>query len=580
MVGIARDDFTNPTKLLLVRTVDVIHNKLLVLQVFLDHQQNLTGIDWLDQVVIDLGSDGLVHDLLLFILGNHDHREPGAKCFDLAQSIQSGKSGHVFVQKNHIEMLLGTTFHGFRTVVHRRNRTALAFQEHDVTPKQVDLIIRPQNFIVLHTSNLPNIRRRPAVYPFPPIRNPVKKKIVNDPLHGFVAIQEPVVAELIHHPWFQRLRHIRQLGMADMVYPGAGHSRFQHALGAFHLMGRALESLRSKGTDISPEEDLAVRIAILLHDVGHGPLSHALEETLLPGVHHESLTYRFMLALNDQFNGELDLALKIFRNGYERPFLHQLVSGQLDVDRLDYIERDSFFTGVREGNIGTARIIDMLNVRKDKLVVEEKGIYSLENFITSRRLMYWQVYLHKTAVSAERMLIHVIRRAQKIGRGNELPGISDALRYFLSNPVTLADFNTGTEILDTFSKLDDHDIWSALKAWQQHPDRVLSFLASGLVNRKIFRIRMSDRPVRTTELEDKRQAARRHFKVTNQEAAYLVGHGSVSNEAYAGGQKRIDILMKDGQVRDLASVSDMPQIRALTQVVRKNFICYPRELEE
>lgn len=408
----------------------------------------------------------------------------------------------------------------------------------------------------------------------------VKKKIINDPLHGFVTIQEPLIAELFQHPWFQRLRHIRQLGLADMVYPGAGHSRFQHAIGAYHLMGKALDSLRAKGIDISPEEYTAARTAILLHDIGHGPLSHALEETLLPGIHHESLTYRFMLALNEHFQGELDLALRIFRNAYERPFLHQLVSGQLDVDRLDYLERDSFFTGVREGNIGTARIIDMLNVHKDRLVVEEKGIYSLENFITSRRLMYWQVYLHKTAVSAERMLIHAFRRAERLARAGALPGCSEALDFFLRQPASLTDFNNGLRHLETFSRLDDHDIWSALKAWQSNPDRVLAMLAGGLVGRKTFRIRMSERPIRTAELEEKRQAARRSLRLTNQEAAYLVGHGSVSNEAYVGGEKRLNILMKDGRVSDLASVSELPQIQALTRVVKKNFICYPRELDD
>jgi len=409
----------------------------------------------------------------------------------------------------------------------------------------------------------------------------LKKKIINDPLHGFVSIQEPIVASLIQHPWFQRLRHIRQLGMADQVYPGAGHSRFQHAIGAYHLMGKAVESLRSKGVEISPEEAEAVRIAILLHDIGHGPLSHALEETLLPGIPHESITYRFMLALDQEFGGKLDLALKIFRDGYDRKFLHQLVSGQIDIDRLDYLDRDSFFTGVREGNIGTARIIDMLNVHRNQLVVEEKGVYSLENFITSRRLMYWQVYLHKTAISAERMLINAMRRAQKLARGGTLPGTSEALSRFLSHSVTLADFSkagTGPELLNLFSQLDDHDVWSALKAWQHHPDRALSLLAGRLITRDIFGIRLSDRPISAAEITQKRLAVSRHFGITNQEASFLISHGSVSNEAYVRGEKRINVLLKSGSVKDLAGISDLPQLKALSKVVRKNFLCFPKEL--
>ncbi|MFM7194787.1 MAG: HD domain-containing protein, partial [Bacteroidota bacterium] len=269
----------------------------------------------------------------------------------------------------------------------------------------------------------------------------MKRKIINDPLYGFVSVENPLIFQVISHPWFQRLRHIRQLGMADMVYPGASHTRFQHALGAYHLMGKALDSLRNKGVSISEEEREAVLLAILLHDIGHGPLSHALEETLMPGVHHESITYRFLISLNEQFAGKLSLALKIFRDGYERRFFHQLVSGQIDIDRLDYLERDSFFTGVREGIIGVDRIIDMLNVHRDQLVVEEKAVYSLENFITARRLMYWQVYLHKTAISAERMMVNLIKRAQWLARAGHVPPCSAALRTFLEHQVTLEDFS-------------------------------------------------------------------------------------------------------------------------------------------
>lgn len=410
----------------------------------------------------------------------------------------------------------------------------------------------------------------------------MKRKIINDPLYGFVSIQNPLIAEVISHPWFQRLRHIRQLGLADLVYPGAGHSRFQHALGAYHLMGRALESLRNKGVKISAEEAEAVTLAILLHDIGHGPLSHALEETLLPGIKHESITYRFLIALNETFGGKLELALQIFRDGYKRHFFHQLVSGQIDLDRLDYLSRDSFFTGVREGVTGVDRIIDMLNVHQDQLVVEEKAVYSLENFITARRLMYWQVYLHKTAISAERMVVNMIRRAQWLAREGHPPACSPALMTLLAHPITLDDFSnnhSGTDYLQVYSMLDDHDIWSAIKQWQNHSDKVLSTLAGQLLSRKIFKIRLGDGAIRKADLEEARSKVQRSYKLTARDAGYLMSHGSVTNEAYVGGEKRINILMKSGAVKDLATLSELPQIAALSRVVKKNFLCVPKNIE-
>ena len=410
----------------------------------------------------------------------------------------------------------------------------------------------------------------------------MKRKIINDPLYGFVSIQNPLIAEVISHPWFQRLRHIRQLGLADLVYPGAGHSRFQHALGAYHLMGRALESLRNKGVKISAEEAEAVTLAILLHDIGHGPLSHALEETLLPGIKHESITYRFLIALNETFGGKLELALQIFRDGYKRHFFHQLVSGQIDLDRLDYLSRDSFFTGVREGVTGVDRIIDMLNVHQDQLVVEEKAVYSLENFITARRLMYWQVYLHKTAISAERMVVNMIRRAQWLAREGHPPACSPALMTLLAQPITLDDFSnkhSGTDYLQVYSMLDDHDIWSAIKQWQNHSDKVLSTLAGQLLSRKIFKIRLGDGAIRKADLEEARSKVQRSYKLTARDAGYLMSHGSVTNEAYVGGEKRINILMKSGAVKDLATLSELPQIAALSRVVKKNFLCVPKNIE-
>jgi HD superfamily phosphohydrolase len=295
-----------------------------------------------------------------------------------------------------------------------------------------------------------------------------KKKIINDPVYGFISIQSDLIYDLIQTPYFQRLRYIKQLGLSDLVYPGAQHTRFHHALGAMHLMTRVLKNLELKGVQISEAEAEAAQIAILLHDVGHGPLSHALEQTLLKEVKHESLSYLFMKQLNTQFHGALTLALQIFRNSYSRKFFHQLISSQLDIDRLDYLKRDSFFTGVLEGNIGVDRIIAMLHVHQDQLVVEEKGIYSIENFLHSRRLMYWQVYLHKTALSAERMMVNIIRRAQYLLKAGENLQATDALKVFLIKDMKLTDFNENPDLLDLFGQMDDNDIWGAVKIWKNH----------------------------------------------------------------------------------------------------------------
>lgn len=410
----------------------------------------------------------------------------------------------------------------------------------------------------------------------------MKRKIINDPLYGFVSVQSDLILEVMSDPWFQRLRHIRQLGMADMVYPGAAHSRFQHALGAFHLMGLAIQSLRNKGVAVSEEEAEAVQLAILLHDIGHGPLSHALEETLLPGIKHESITYRFLIGLDKKFKGRLALTLRIFRDGYHRRFFHQLVSGQIDVDRLDYLERDSFFTGVREGIIGVDRIIDMLAVHKDSLVLEEKAIYSLENFITARRLMYWQVYLHKTAISAERMLVNIIRRAQWLARAGHTPDCSPSLKIFLENTVTLEDFSrktNGMDFLQHYSLLDDHDVWSALKTWRTHSDPVLSLLSGMILDRNLFYIRLGDQQIKKSDIQEAQAAVRKIYQLGVRDAGYLVGYGTVSNEAYVRGEKRINILLKNGKVADLATISDLPQIKAMSKVVKKNYLCYPRNLQ-
>ncbi len=404
-----------------------------------------------------------------------------------------------------------------------------------------------------------------------------KKKIINDPVYGFIHIQSELIYDIIQHPYFQRLRHIKQLGLANLVYPGAMHTRLQHALGAMHLMSRAMDTLRNKKVEISEEEVEAAQLAVLLHDLGHGPFSHALEESLLPGIEHESLSYLFMTKLNKEFTGALDLTLKIFRNSYKRKFFHQLVSSQLDMDRLDYLKRDCFFTGVEEGTIGVDRIIAMLTVKKDELVVEEKGIYSIENFITARRLMYWQVYLHKTSVAAERMMVNLISRARYLVLSGKKIVASESLLLFLQQSPSIEDFKSHPTYLHHFGNLDDNDIWGAIKFWQNDSDKILSTLANMLIQRKLFQIRLSNASIKKEDIQAVKLAVGKHFNVLMAETPYLFSFGSVSNEAYTDGQK-INILMKTGEVVDMAKASDLPNIQALSKTVKKNYLCWPKNV--
>lgn len=404
-----------------------------------------------------------------------------------------------------------------------------------------------------------------------------KKKIINDPIYGFVPIPGELIFNLIQHPYFQRLRHIKQLGLTDLIYPGAIHTRFNHAMGAMHLMGRVLENLRSKGIEISPQEYEASQIATLLHDVGHGPFSHALEETLLHQVNHESISFLFMKDLNRIFNDQLQLALQIFQNTYHRKFFHQLVSSQLDTDRLDYLSRDSFFTGVSEGSVGVDRIVAMLNVVSDQLVVEEKGIYSIENFLNARRLMYWQVYLHKTAVSAERMLVNLIKRAQYLVQSGETLFCSASLHFFLTTSYTIEDFRKH-EVIDHFGQLDDNDIWGAIKLWQNHPDQILSTLCKMLLQRNLFQIILSNEPTEKATIERVRTEISNQYNILRKEASYLFSHGTVSNEAYVSEGQGILVLTKKGELKEIADASDLPNIKALSKIVKKNYLCCPKNV--
>jgi HD superfamily phosphohydrolase len=405
-----------------------------------------------------------------------------------------------------------------------------------------------------------------------------KKKIFNDPVYGFVTIPCDLVFDIIEHPYFQRLRRIRQLGMTDFVYPGALHTRFHHAIGAMHLMGIALQTLQGKGHDISTQECEAAQIAILLHDIGHGPFSHALENSIMHGIHHEKLSVMIMHQLNKEFNGALDLAIKIFTNTYERTFFHQLVSSQLDTDRIDYLKRDSFFTGVSEGSIGASRILRMLEIRDNKLVVEEKGIYSIENFLNARRLMYWQVYLHKTTVSAEQMLIQTIRRARYLSQQGEKLSTCEPLCLFLQNQVNLTDFQNDPLYLKSFIRLDDHDIMAAVKAWTSHPDKVLSFLSNNLINRKLFRIQLSTSKFEADYVKALKQKVVKEYGLSNNEADYLFLNGHISNAAYILSGQTINILTKRGEVIDVAKASDLPNIKAMSKIVKKYYLCWPKNI--
>lgn len=404
-----------------------------------------------------------------------------------------------------------------------------------------------------------------------------KKKIINDPLYGFIHVKSELIFDIISHPFFQRLRHIKQLGLTDFVYPGAVHTRFQHALGALHLMGRVLDNLRFKGIDISNEEYEAAQMAVLLHDIGHGPFSHALEHSLLLGVKHESMSYLLMSALNDEFNDELNLTLKIFRNSYKRKFFFQLVSSQLDIDRLDYLNRDCFFSGVQEGTIGVDRIILMLNVHDDQLVVEEKGIYSIENFLNARRLMYWQVYLHKTTVCAESILVNLIRRAQALIRAGENIPASVALKMFLANTFTMEGLINNKKAIQAFGRLDDHDIWGAIKLWRENDDRILSYLSEMLIDRKLFQIILGHEPIKKSVIEKIRTSITRQFETLRAESSYLFSYGTVSNEAYTEGEK-INILTRTGELLDIAQASDLPNIKAISKIVKKNYLCWPKNV--
>lgn len=405
-----------------------------------------------------------------------------------------------------------------------------------------------------------------------------KLKILNDPIYGFITIPSTLLYDLIEHPYFQRLRRIKQMGLSSLVYPGAEHTRFHHALGCMHMMQKAVQVLRFKNVEISKQEEEALYIAILLHDIGHGPFSHAMENSIVENVQHEEISLLFMNALNEEFEGKLSLAIEIFKGNYHRKFLIQLISSQMDMDRMDYLKRDSFYSGVAEGNINSERLIQMINVHNDLLVVEEKGIYSVEKFLVARRLMYWQCYLHKTSVGAELLLSKILKRAKElITQGKDLPA-SDALKYFLQNSVSKEDFND--KALNNFALLDDADIFIALKNWQFHSDNVLSLLSSAIINRKLFHVTLVSKEEFVSKLNRYKELCKEKLEVENNLLDYFVFGDKLKNQAYDLKAEPIRIFTKDRGVIDVLEASDQYNLKALSEPVYKYFICYPKSIHK
>ncbi|MCK5170131.1 MAG: HD domain-containing protein [Bacteroidales bacterium] len=404
-----------------------------------------------------------------------------------------------------------------------------------------------------------------------------KHKIINDPVYGFISIPSDLIYELVEHPYFQRLRRIKQLGLTDYVYPGAVHTRFQHTLGAVHLLTLATNVLKSKNIEITKEEEEAVSLAILLHDIGHGPFSHTLENVIVEKYGHEELSLLFMQSLNTEYKGKLTLAIKIFKNQYHKKFLHQLVSSQLDVDRLDYLRRDSFYTGVSEGVIGSDRIIKMLNVVNDQLVVEAKGIHSIEKFLIARWLMYWQVYLHKTVVSAEQLLIQIFKRVKILVLNKKDVYLTKDLEFFLNNPqLDKSDFSV---FLNKFSAIDDNDIFSLAKNWTNSSDKVLSMLTKRLLNRELLKIEIQDTPFEDAKILKLKKDASQKLNLSEEEIDFFVFTDHISKNAYSAFDDKIQILYKDGTLIDIAEASDMLNTSVLSKTVRKYFLCYPKEIK-
>ena len=403
-----------------------------------------------------------------------------------------------------------------------------------------------------------------------------KLKILNDPIYGFISIPNPFIYDLIQHPYFQRLRRISQMGLSYLVYPGAHHTRFHHALGCMHIMQKAIEVLRFKGVSISEEEENALLVAILLHDIGHGPFSHAMEHSIVEDVNHEAISLLFMNKLNEEFEGKLSLAIQIFKGDYHRKFMLQLISSQLDMDRMDYLKRDSFYSGVAEGNISSDRLIQMMTVVDDQLVIEEKGIYSVEKFLMARRLMYWQVYFHKTSLVAELILTKVLKRAKELTQKGIVLNCSESLLYFMNNKIELATFDN--ETLDKFANLDDFDIISALKSWINNEDFILSNLSKMIIHRDLLKIKLNSEKFSKAYLESLQQTFSKENQISIQDSSYFIFKGKIKNQAYSVQAEPIRILKKDNTVEDVVEASDQLNLKSISKEVTKYYLCHPKQL--
>ncbi len=406
-----------------------------------------------------------------------------------------------------------------------------------------------------------------------------RRKIINDPVHGFLTVPFDSVFRIMEHPYFQRLRRIKQLGLTHLVYPGAMHTRFNHTLGAVHLMGIAIAELRSKGYTITEQEAEAATLAILLHDIGHGPFSHALEHSITSGAGHEAISRLFMQRLDSEMDGMLQMAVQVFDDRYPKRFLHQLVSSQLDVDRLDYLKRDSFFTGVSEGVVGSDRLLKMLEVVDDRLAIEGKGIYSVEKFLVARRIMYWQVYLHKTVLSAEYLLIRILRRAKELSEKGYTLFATPALGTFLQRSISASDMQKDPQLLDLFAELDDFDVLTSVKVWKKHPDPVLARLSHMLVNRDLLKINVMEHPPSAVMLDELRSRLARDWGISEDDATYFVFSDTITNSAYSKGDDRINIIFKDGSLKDITEASDAQNLLGLSRPVQKHFLCFPSNLD-
>lgn len=405
-----------------------------------------------------------------------------------------------------------------------------------------------------------------------------KLKILNDPIYGFISIPNPFIYDLIQHPYFQRLRRISQMGLSYLVYPGAHHTRFHHALGCMHIMQKAIEVIRFKGVSISEDEENALLVAILLHDIGHGPFSHAMEHSIVENINHEAISLFFMKKLNEEFGGKLSLALQIFKGDYHRKFMLQLISSQLDMDRMDYLKRDSFYSGVAEGNISSDRLIQMMTVVDDQLVIEEKGIYSVENFLMARRLMYWQVYFHKTSLVAELILTKILKRAKELTQKGIGLNCSESLLYFMNNKIELASFDN--ETLEKFANLDDFDIISALKSWINNDDFILSNLSKMIINRDLLKIKLNSEKFSKVDLESLQLSFSKDNKISIQDSSYFIFKGKIKNQAYSVQAEPIRILKKDNTIEDVVEASDQLNLKSISKEVTKYYLCFPKQLQE